>query len=62
MILLGRKAIRSWMVLYVAFVTVALTNQNDDADYSDAANLSPVMIGVDAPALSVDELVRRADI
>lgn len=50
------------MVLYVALVTIALTNQNDDPDYSDAANLSPVMIGADAPALAVDELVRRSDI
>lgn len=50
------------MVLYVALVTIALTNQNDDSDYSDAANLSPVMIGADAPALAVDELVRRSDI
>ncbi|MGB5447560.1 MAG: hypothetical protein WBM80_01410 [Woeseiaceae bacterium] len=62
MFTLGRKTIRSWMVLYVALVTIALTNQNDDPDYSDAANLSPVMIGADAPALAVDELVRRSDI
>ncbi|MGB5470053.1 MAG: hypothetical protein WBM64_06525 [Woeseiaceae bacterium] len=62
MFTLGRKTIRSWMVLYVALVTIALTNQNDDSDYSDAANLSPVMIGADAPALAVDELVRRSDI
>ena len=50
------------MVLYAAFVITALTNQNDDPDYSDAANLSPVMIGAEAPALNVDELVRRSDI
>lgn len=50
------------MVLYVALVTIALTNQNGDPDYSDASNLSPVMIGADAPALAVDELVRRSDI
>lgn len=62
MIILGRKTFRSWMVLYVALVTIALTNQNGDPDYSNAANLSPVMIGADAPALTVAELVRRSDI
>ena len=62
MIILGRNTIRSWMVLYVALVTIAMTNQNGDPDYSDAENLSPVMIGADAPALTVDELVRRSDI
>lgn len=62
MIIFGRKKIRSWMVLYVALVTIALTNQNGEPDYSDTANLSPVMIGVNAPALAIDELVRRSDI
>ena len=62
MFTLGKKTIRSWMILYVALVTIALTNQNGDPDYSDATNLSPVMIGADAPALAVDELVRRSDI
>jgi hypothetical protein len=62
MIILGKKTIRSWMILYVALVTIAMTSQHGDPDYSDAANLSPVMIGAEAPALTVDELVRRSDI
>lgn len=51
------------MFLYAGFVAaIAVTNQNDDVDYNDAENLSPVMIGADAPALTIDELVRRSDI
>ena len=51
------------MFLYAGFVAAAsLANQNADVDYSDAENRSPVMIGADAPALTVDELVRRSDI
>lgn len=57
------NAFRSWMFLYAGFVAaIALTNQNGDVEYSDSANLSPVTIGADAPALPIDELVRRSDI
>lgn len=63
MIILGRKAFRSWMFLYAGFVAaVALTNQDSDVNYSNATSLSPVMIGADTPALTIDELVRRSDI
>lgn len=63
MFTLGRKTLQSWMFLYAGFVAaIAVTNQNDDVDYNDAENLSPVMIGADAPALTIDELVRRSDI
>ncbi len=59
----SKNALRSWMFLYAGFVAaIALTNQNGDAEYSDSANLSPVTIGADAPALPIDELVRRSDI
>lgn len=51
------------MFLYAGFVAaIALTNQNSSVDFSDAENLSPVVIGADAPALTIGELVRRADI
>lgn len=51
------------MFLYAGFVAaIALTNQNHEADYSDAANLSPVTIGENAPVLKIDERVRRSDI
>lgn len=51
------------MFLYAGFVAViALTNQSGDVDHSHAENLSPVVTGADAPALAVDELVRRSDI
>ena len=63
MIILARKTLRAWMFLYAGFLAaIALTNQNGDVDFSSAENLSPVMIGADAPALTVDELVRRSDI
>ena len=46
MFTLGRKTLQSWMFLYAGFVAaIAVTNQNDDVDYNDAENLSPVMIG-----------------
>jgi hypothetical protein len=63
MIFQVRKTFRSWMFLYAGFVAaLALTSQNSDVDYGDAEDLSPVMIGADAPALTIDEIVRRSDI
>ncbi len=63
MILQVRKTFRSWMFLYAGFIAaLALANQAGGMDYSDAENLSPVMIGADAPALTIDEIVRRSDI
>ncbi|MBT8089629.1 MAG: hypothetical protein KJO01_05420 [Gammaproteobacteria bacterium] len=57
-----RKTLRSWMVLYAAFVAIALTNQASDPDYSEVETLSPVVPGADFPALTTDKLVRRSDI
>lgn len=50
------------MVLYAAFVAIALTNQASNPDYSEVETLSPVVPGADSPALTIDELVRRSDI
>ena len=63
MIIAGRKTFRPWMLLYASLVvTVMLKNHERSVSYSDAENLSPVIIGADAPALAIDELVRRSDI
>ena len=63
MIIAGRKTFRPWMLLYASLVvTVVLKDHERSVGYSDAENLSPVLIGAHAPALAVDEIVRRPDI
>lgn len=63
MIVRGKKVFRSWMFLYAGFIAaVALSNEKPEVAYSNAQNLSPVMIGADSPALTFDTLVRRSDI
>ncbi len=60
---LEKKALRSWMFLYAGFIAaIALSNEKPGMAYSDAKDLSPVALGADSPALTIDTLVRRLDI
>lgn len=60
---LGKKALRSWMFLYAGFIAaIALSNEKPGMAHSYTPDLSPVTLGADSPALTIDTLVRRSDI
>lgn len=59
----GKKALRSWMILYAGFIAaIALSNEKPAMAYAVKQELSPVALGADTPALTIDTLVRRSDI
>ena len=59
----GKKTLASWIFVYIGlFAAVVLVAQTGSAALQNTANLSPVVVDADAPALSVDSLTRRSDI
>ncbi len=59
----GKKSLSSWIFVYVGlFAAVVLVAQTGPAAAQQTVSLSPVVIDSDAPALTVDSLIRRSDI
>jgi len=58
-----RKKITSWIFVYTALVAaVIFASQSGTAAPRDVADLSPVILGSDAPALAIESIVRRSDL
>ncbi len=59
----GKKALASSIFLYVGLIAAAVfVGQTGSAASRDAVSLSPVVIGGEAPALTINSLVKRSDI
>lgn len=58
-----RKTFSSWIIIYSALIAaVVFAAQSGTVPSRSAGNLSPVMLGGESPALTVDSIVRRSDI
>ncbi len=59
----GRKRVASWLLVYVGFAAaVVFAAQTGSAAARNTASLSPVVLDGQAPALTIDSLMKRSDI
>jgi len=59
----GTAKLKTWIFVYAGLiVAVVFIAQTGSAASRDPASLSPVAIDDDAPALTINSLVRRSDI
>ena len=58
-----RKTLKSWLIVYaVMTAAVIFATQSRALSPDDSGNLSPVMLDGAAPILTIDPVVRRADL
>jgi hypothetical protein len=59
----GSKTIKTWIVIYACFMAAIVFAESGTAmTLPEHGDLSPVLIETEAPALTIESVVRRSDI